>query len=89
MAYKITAICDRCKKEETQNHRWFTMGDNKWKEIELKVSDYNKTEYLFCFDCQKELGLIDIKTARVQPAETVADRLMACIAEIVAGQVNT
>jgi hypothetical protein len=83
MAYRITAICDRCKKEETQENRYF-IGKDQWRTVKFEVSQYDYKEYLFCHDCQMELGLIKPATEKPQKVETVADRLFDCIAEIVA-----
>lgn len=89
MAYKITAICDRCKKEETQDSQWFSEGKNGWQEVKFEIAQYQYKKYLFCPECRKQLGLIKESPASVVKVETVADRLFDCIAEIVAGQMQT
>ena len=85
MAYRVTAICDKCKKEETQDSEWFNKEKSGWKEVNFQISQYQYKNYLFCFDCRKQLGLIEESVTSVVRVETVADRLFDCISEIVAG----
>ena len=86
MAYKITAICDRCNKEETQESQWF--NNNNWQEVKFEIAQYQHKKYLFCPDCRKQLGLIKETPTSVVKVETVADKLFDCIAEIVAEQMQ-
>ena len=85
--FRITAICDKCKKEETQNSKYFDEGKNDWKEVTLQISHYQKKPYFFCVDCQKELGLYQEKEHSEPTVSSVADRLFDIIAEIVAEQI--
>ena len=86
--YRITAICDKCKKEETQDRQAFDKDVNHWKVITLEISRHNQKDYLLCPDCQKALGICEPKTNKEEQVETIADRLMECIAEIVAETVQ-
>lgn len=85
MAYKITAICDKCGKEETQDSERFSLNRNGWQEVKFEIGQYQYKKYLFCSDCRKALGLISEEPKRDVQIETVADRLFTCIAEIALG----
>lgn len=85
MAYKVTAICDKCKKEETQDGQWFSKGKG-WQEVKFEIAQYENKTYLFCNDCRKSLGLVKEQPNSTVKVETVADKLFDCIAEIVAEQ---
>lgn len=84
--FKITAICDRCKKEETQNSKYFNERENGWKDVTIQTSQYEKKSYLFCVECQKKLGLWRVDQNSEPKVGSVADRLFDVIAEIVADQ---
>jgi len=84
MAYKITAICDRCKKEKTQNSQFFSNQSGEFQTIRLKIGQYECKDYLFCLDCRKALGLVKDETEKPPAIESIEDRLFNCIAEIVA-----
>ena len=94
--YKVTAVCSKCKKEETQLSKSsygpnFSHGIEGWERVELKVSDYNKRGYLFCKGCLKELGLYieNDKGDRAKTnIETIEERLFNVICEIVAGELE-
>jgi hypothetical protein len=88
MAYKITAICDKCKKEEMQEGQWFDKDKNRWQEVKFEISQYEYRNYLFCFDCRKKLGLVKENSTEKVHIETVADKLIGCISEIVTEQMQ-
>ena len=83
MAYKVTAICDRCAKEETHANKYFNIIKNEWQEVRFEISQYELKVYLFCVDCRKALGLINENSKIPVKVESVADRLFDCISEIV------
>ena len=85
--YKITAICDRCKAEVTEikktEYGWANVPDN-WQKVNIKISQYEEKEYLFCEKCRKELGLINEEQPNKEVGvESVETRLLDCITEIV------
>lgn len=84
--YKVTAICDKCKKEETieSEYEYFSnfKSVNNYDSITLKISQYQEKKYLLCEDCRKSLGLISEVKKEVK-VETVGDRLLELISEIV------
>lgn len=86
MAYKTTAICDKCKSEVTVNTNHFNEYQHGYRTVKLEISQYSIHTYLFCGQCCKSLGLNN-ETKSVESAKTVADTLIDCIAEIVAEQV--
>jgi uncharacterized protein YbaR (Trm112 family) len=86
---KVTYICDRCKKEDTQEKEKYYSSPTKWREVKVSLGRYNETEILLCPDCQKELGLLkEEKTEEFKEAKSVADKIVECIAEIVAEQMQ-
>jgi predicted transcriptional regulator len=86
---RVTYICDRCKKEDTQEKVKYYSSPTKWKEVKISLDRYNETEMLLCPDCQKALGLLkDEKPEEFKEAKSVADKLVECIAEIVAEQMQ-
>lgn len=95
MAYKLTAICDRCKTQVTQEGKYFenSNSDIKFHEVHLELpSCYNQKTYLFCEKCCEELGVLELgwvsDKKEFGDAKTVADKLMECINEIVAQQIQ-
>lgn len=83
--YKITGICDRCKKEETIDGKYFPLGKD-WGEVKLEISQYEHKRYLFCKDCRLQLGLLKPETDKTNEKpriETVEEKLFNCISEIV------
>jgi len=87
--FKITGICDKCKKEETQDRQYFDMYQIGWQEVSIKISQYKEKKYLLCKECRKQLGLIeDEPTKYVPTVESVEEKLFAVISEIVASQIE-
>jgi len=87
--FKITGICDMCKKEETQDDRHFDIGDRNWREVSLNISQYREKKYLFCKDCREKLGLIEAESKpSVQAFKSVEDKLFEVISEIVSSQLD-
>jgi len=85
----ITAVCDKCKKEETQSNRsYFDESANGWQEILIKISQYESKKYLLCKKCRGELGLIKEVGAKDVKVESVEEKLFAVICEIVAGELE-
>lgn len=86
---KVTYICDRCKKEDTQEKDKYYFSPTKWKHVKVELDRYNQTEILLCPDCQKALGLLkDEKPEELDKVKSVADKIVECIAEIVAEQMQ-
>ena len=81
--YRITAICDKCKKEETRDGRYFSESEKGWKEVKFEIGQYDKNTYLFCPECCEALGLYTPNNDSTPHIETVADRLFEFITEIV------
>ena len=85
--YKITAICDRCKAEVTETKKTghgYTNAPKNWQKVNIKISQYEEKEYLFCEKCRKELGLINEEQPNKEVGvESVETRLFDCITEIV------
>lgn len=89
MSYKITATCDKCKKEEVQDGKYFTEKRDGYQEVEIKISNYQSKTYLFCADCRKELGLIQVEPTKFGPTvQSVEEKLLNVICEIVAGELE-
>ena len=85
--YKITAVCDKCKKEETQECKGlypsFSKEQTGWKEVKLEIPGaYTYRTFLFCSDCANGLGLI-VENNKVANVDTVADNLVNLITDIV------
>lgn len=88
MSYRVTAICDKCKKEETQEGNYiygpqFNKEKVGWGVVEIKISQYNHRNFLLCKECRKELGLLDENERNEPKVESVSDRLFDVISEIV------
>jgi hypothetical protein len=85
MSYRITAICDRCKKEETQERGSFNKEANGWQEVKLEIgyNSYNYKTYLLCKECQIEIGMLIDGKKQPERVETVEERLFNVISEIV------
>ena len=89
MSFKITATCDKCKKEETQNGKYFAEKKDGYQEVEIKISQYERRNYLFCVDCRKKLGLIEIEPTKSGPTvQSVEEKLLEVICEIVSGELD-
>jgi len=86
--FKITAICDKCQKAETQEGKYFTEKKDGYQEIEIRISQYERKSYLFCKECRGELGLIKAEGAKEVTVESVEERLLNVICEIVAGELD-
>ena len=84
---KITLICDRCKHEETEVNEHIIKNQG-WKEITLSQgycsSRHELKEYLFCPECCKQFGIAEKKPETEEECNSLADRLIECIVEIVA-----
>jgi len=79
--FKITGICDICKKEETVDGQYFSTGDN-WREVTLKLSQYREKKYLLCKTCREKLGLIEAESKpSAQAFQSVEDKLFEVISE--------
>lgn len=59
-------ICDRCYKEEDTGKYPSTPDKKGWKDIEIKLSQYNAKEFTLCPECLIELGLMDKNTGAVE-----------------------
>jgi len=84
--YKITAICDKCKQEETQESSYFNHSQNHWQEIRIEsLNQYaTKAKVLLCSSCCDKLGLLKPNNLKeIQPTPLIQDRLLDIIAEIV------
>src|SRR5665648_94961 len=86
--FKITAICDKCQKSETQDGKYFTEKKDGYQAIEIKISQYETKGYLFCKECRGELGLIKAEGAKEVTVESVEERLLNVICEIVASELD-
>lgn len=86
--FKITAICDKCQKVETQNGKYFTEHKDGYQSVDIKISQYEIKSYLFCKECRGELGLIKAEGAKEVTVESVEERLLNVICEIVAGELE-
>ena len=82
MAIRNIAVCDWCKKEE-EVVNWY--GENNWKSIEIKFTQYNEKKLDLCPDCLKKLGLVNEKgKAKVISEPTTYEKLLEVVADIVA-----
>lgn len=88
MAYRITAICDRCKLEVTQDQERFSNyeSETRFQEVTLRVGYKNEKQYLFCDKCCEELGIFKPSTNEIDKVESIGDKLIECINEIIAQQ---
>ena len=87
--FKLTVICDKCQKAETQDGKYFTENKEGWQEVEIKISQYEMRTYMFCKDCRKELGLIQVEPTKFGPTvRSVEEKLFEVISEIVANQLD-
>jgi len=85
----ITAVCDKCKKEETQPDRsYFDENVNGWQEVTIKISQYESKKYMFCKKCRGELGLIREAGAKPVKVSSVEEKLFEVISEIVSSQLE-
>lgn len=85
---RVTATCDKCKKEAVQTGNYFSERNVEWQKVEIAISQYEHKDYLFCKECRKELGLIRAEGAKRATVESVEERLLNVICEIVAGQLE-
>jgi hypothetical protein len=85
---KTTLICDRCKYEETGENE-YTIKNSGWNDISIHQCSRSLKSYLLCPKCSEQLGLIEA-TAKptMNECHTLADRLIECITEIVAEQMQ-
>ena len=68
---------------------FFTENKEGWQEVEIKISQYEMRTYMFCKDCRKELGLIQVEPTKFGPTvRSVEEKLFEVISEIVAGQLD-
>lgn len=95
--YFVTAKCDKCGKTEEQTCSGaygygpsFNRDKNGWNSIKLTISQYNERHFLLCSECQKELGIVRTENGskKETDVETLADRLLNVISEIVAEQIS-
>lgn len=87
--FKVTGICDKCKKEETQDRQYFDMGKEGWQEVTIKISQYQEKKYMFCKECRVELGLFEEEPTRYGPTvQSVEEKLFEVISEIVSNQLD-
>ena len=86
--FKITGICDKCKKEVVQNSQYFDLNVDEWQEVLIQISTYESKRFHFCKKCRGELGLIRESGAKPVKCEAVEEKLLSLICEIVAGELD-
>lgn len=59
-------ICDRCHVEEKVGSYPSTPTNKGWKDVEIRLDQYNSNTFSLCPKCLNELGLIDKNTGRTE-----------------------
>lgn len=61
---ECSIICDRCHTKESVGNYPSTPTNKGWKDVEIKLDQYNFKTFTLCPKCLDELGLIDKNTGR-------------------------
>jgi hypothetical protein len=90
MAYKHTAICDRCKHEDEYEatRKLRQLG---WTDVKISTEQRTSRDlasYLLCPKCCESLGIGDTEKPTADQERSLADRLMDCIDEMVSEAVQ-
>jgi hypothetical protein len=80
MAQKFIYICDKCKTEHTS--KYYGKPDG-WADAVLRVNSGYDRRLLFCGKCKIALGVDKLEKQHATDANTIQDRLFACIEEMV------
>jgi hypothetical protein len=86
MAYKHTAICDRCKREG-EYEAIYKLRQSGWTDVKIsteQLSSRDLASYLLCPKCCESLGIGGKEKPTAEQERSLADRLMNYMEEMVA-----